>query len=35
MLEAKNLTVDYGQVRALFGVDLKVESGTRLRSSNQ
>ena len=27
MLEAKNLTVDYGQVRALFGVDLHVESG--------
>src|SRR5438270_5980099 len=27
MLEAKQLTVDYGQVRALFGVDLKVESG--------
>jgi len=27
MLEAKNLTVDYGQVRALFGVDLRVESG--------
>jgi len=27
MLEVKGLTVDYGQVRALFGVDLLVEGG--------